>query len=353
MAYVDSALVEGYAKQAARLGGLVAAWAACLRDERLAALQRRELKDRAEVLAERIARHLASIKELALPGREEALFRAERLFLAELEAAVEENQRFLERRVGPEAAQASRAPADAAAADRSLRLLEGEYAPAPRTADALGLVALRAAELAAEAARSKEEDARRLERDFLAVKLRAFLDKARLMRAENPELLWKCRSALERRLAEGGPAVLGAESPAPGVVALRRLPEGGLGLALEDKGIAIELELLAAGPLGGPRVRGSVTGQGGSERAEFSLAADPLPGGAAGAAALGAAALGAGAAGGRPTREAAFSAFLRQAELEKLRELALGRLGILEGSSREEPAAASAARLSSALDELL
>lgn len=337
-----SDIVGGFAAIASRIAVFESLAARLLSSESVSANHRRDLKDRIDILAERAGRYFAS----ALPGEgDEAGKRAARLFLAELDEALDESFRFAERRFGEGEAGASSGSsspfagraegaaagtADLAAASRALSSLSGDFAPARGAAEALGLVAARAAELRQASLSSKAEAGRRLERELFAVKLKSFVETSRLARAERPELLFKAKLALERRLerapALGGLISAGAEARKEDELALSPGPGGSLAAELLEAGLRIGFRFEPESPEA--LVSGFV--EAGGERAAFGL----------------------GEARGGP--RAAFAAFLSRHDLLGLYEGLKAAAAGLEAAARDGAAGGGASgRLSSALDSLL
>ncbi|HRY72154.1 MAG TPA: hypothetical protein P5165_02920 [Spirochaetia bacterium] len=355
-----SDIVGGFQIMAERIAAFESLSARLLSSESILANNRRDLKDRLDILAERIRRYFASAQALPVEG-DEGGRRAARLFLAELDEALDESFRFAERRFGegeaggaPSGGATRRAGADAAVdsgggapggaylggglaeADRALRALSGDFAPAPGAADALGLVAARAAELRQASLSSKAEAERRLERELVAVKLKAFVETSRLARAERPELLFKAKLALERRLAaaaaptasanaSAGLIVAGTEARREGELALAPGPRGSIAAELLEAGLRIGIRFEPESPEA--LVAGFV--EAGGERAVFGLGE---------------------AAGGRTS---GFPAFLSRHELARLYEGLCAAAAGLKAAAGGSGAEGASGRLSSALDSLL
>jgi len=325
-----SDIVGGFQIMAERIAAFESLSARLLSSESVLANNRRDLKDRLDILAERTRRYFASAQALPVEG-DEGGRRAARLFLAELDEALDESFRFAERRFGQ-----GEAGGGLAEADRALRDLSGDFAPAPGAADALGLVAARAAELRQASLSSKAEAERRLERELVAVKLKAFVETSRLARAERPELLFKAKLALERRLAaaaaptasanaSAGLIVAGTEARREGELALAPGPRGSIAAELLEAGLRIGIRFEPESPEA--LVAGFV--EAGGERAVFGLGE---------------------AAGGRTS---GFAAFLSRHELSRLYEGLCAAAAGLKAAAGGSGAEGASGRLSSALDSLL
>lgn len=323
----DPALIRAYVETAARIAQFEYACARALDDASVAPIHRRDLCDRADALAERAKRHASALR--ASDASPLALARADRLFLAEFGAALDENCRFIDRRLGAGLLPDLEEGRSAVEADKAFRKLSSEYAPSAGAADALGFVALRLAELENEASRASAEGERRLERDFLAVKLKSFLERIRHAEALNPELLWKCRMALERRAASEGPVIIAAEAPGPGIVALMPGAQGDLDIELQDRGLRLRMEF-RPDPRGGS-VEGYV--ETGGESAPFSLKPPQQP--------------------LRGTKPMSFADFLVAYDLKTLFEAWTAKAAKIQAATAPSEAASAAARISAALDNLI
>lgn len=342
----DPALVRSFSLAATEIAVFEAAAARLFSDPELPSFHLRDLRDRIDALAERSRRHEAALRETATSegGANEAnIERIDRLFLAELEGGLEEGLRFMERRLGLMKDPGATAPRPEEA-DRALRVLDCENAPSPASIDALGLVAVRAALLEERSRTAKNEEANNLERELIEVKRKTFLEFAELAKAENPELLFKCRLALEKKLAADSPALVAPEARTEGVVALFSGPGSSLQAELFEHGLRLRIEFR---PSSGPTLpAGSVEGwvEAGGERAAFRLVDPRRP--------IGTQPTPSSPGGGLPA--SSFLDFLATHELKPLYKALEAKYARLSsGESDMERASSAATRLSEALNNLL
>jgi hypothetical protein len=238
----DDTVLAAYEKVAAQATELIAAAVACLARSDFHLQYRKDFRDDLSRVALEIQRFYSGYKIPADDAPDLSRMEADRrqrTFLDALGTMIAQALREARRRFP------KLEPVPSARVE-DLSKVASETAPSQDAINALSEFFRRAAEAAEQAGLAKAERDRELQRQFVAMKLRAFSEATRAMPREQHELLFKSLSKLSRAVSAGVRRGPSADLPDRVVVAWRdaegyhaRYSEGGVTIVL-DAALAVE-----------------------------------------------------------------------------------------------------------------